>query len=201
MTDPEELPVLPDLQAASTMDARLRQIPTDPGLVERAIEAAHIHVLLAREIGDRQALISALGYLGEACRLAGRFEAADAALIEALTLARSIGDERLTVVGMLRLGELRRCQDRYPEAETLLREALRMVDDPGLPECAMYRDFALQHLGKALLDAGRPREAVAVLERALTIRKAAAASLIASTEEVLAHARTAACAGPSAAEA
>lgn len=184
---------LPDLQTLSTMDLRLRQVATDPDAVGRAIEMARVHLSDARSSGDRRAVIRALGYLGEAYRLAGRFDEADVALTEALLLARSSGDARSIAAGTIRLGELRRCQDRYPEAEALLREAATLADDPAHSGCAAYRDFALQHLGKTVLDAGRPDEAIALLERALTIRTAAsAASLIASTEQALSRAKRAA---------
>lgn len=131
-------------------------------------------------------MIRLLGYLGEACRLAGRLDAADAALTEALIASISSGKARSITAGLIRLGELRRCEDRFAEAEKLLREALLLADERGHPDCAVYRDFALQHL-----DVGRPDEAMALFEQALTIRRAAGAtSLTASTEEALRLARS-----------
>lgn len=187
-TEAPNLSALPDLQAMSRMDGRVRQVATDTPTVERAIETARAHLSAARSAGNQRAMIRILGYLGE--RLAGRLDEADATLSEALTASRLAKDARSIVVGLIRLGELRRCQDRYADAEVFLREALAIAEDPGHPECAMYRDFALQHLGKTVLDAGRRDEAVALLERALTIRTASgAASLIASTEQALRRAR------------
>ena len=52
------------------------------------------------------------------------------------------------------------------------------------------RHYALQHLGKTLLDAGARREATALLEDTLALRRAGGdAALIASTERALAAAR------------
>jgi kanamycin kinase len=51
------------------------------------------------------------------------------------------------------------------------------------------RSFALQHLGKALCDAGRADEAIPRLEEALSLRERTGdAALIASTRQALAWA-------------
>jgi tetratricopeptide (TPR) repeat protein len=69
-------------------------------------------------------------------------------------------------------------------AERLLREALTAPD----PD---YEHFVLQHLGKTLLDQGRPGEAAAYLERALELRQATGdTELIRSTQSALERART-----------
>lgn len=85
-------------------------------------------------------------------------------------------------------GELNRCRDRYDVAEALLREALSVSADP---DGGHYRHFALQHLGKALLDAGRFLDAIEALEAALAIRRdLGEPSLIASTKQALSAAWT-----------
>ena len=89
-------------------------------------------------------------YLGNAARLLGRDEEAVAELGESLALAEKLGDERAAATARIRLGEAHRCFDRLAEAEACLRIAL---DGP-----ADVQDFALQHLGKTLLDAGRAAE-------------------------------------------
>jgi tetratricopeptide (TPR) repeat protein len=54
-----------------------------------------------------------------------------------------------------------------------------------------YEDFALQHLGKCLVEMGRVDEAIACFDRALILRwMKADPELIASTEEALAGARS-----------
>ena len=54
----------------------------------------------------------------------------------------------------------------------------------------VHIDFALQHLGKALVDAGRPARAATLLEEALELRRERGdAQLIESTEFALARAR------------
>jgi tetratricopeptide (TPR) repeat protein len=166
------------------MDARLCQVVPDRELLDRARSIATAYVADARRRGDEPALVHALGYLGEAERIAARFPESEKALDEALVVATRRGDRRLRVAALIRLGELDRCRDRYDAAEALLREALSV--SAGM-EAAGYRHFALQHLGKTLLDASRLPEAGEVLEAALAIRRdLGEPSLIASTEQALA---------------
>lgn len=181
------LPSLPDLQGASLMDARLRQVVADRSLLDRARPVAESHITDAQRRGDEPALVRALGYLGEVDRIAGRFAESQMVLERALDIATRRGERRMRVATLIRLGELNRCRDRVDAAEALLREALDGSSDP---DCADYRHFALQHLGKTLLDAGRFGDAVETLETALAVRRdLGEPSLIASTEQALAAAR------------
>lgn len=121
------------------------------------------------------------GYLGNAARLLGRDDEAISELERSRELANELGDARRSTVATIRLAEAHRSADRLELAERLLREAL------GTGEC---RDFALQHLGKTLLDAGRRDEAIETLAAALALRRATGdAALVASTEQALALAR------------
>ena len=167
---------LPDLEALSTEGARLRWVASDREAVERAAAAAERE--LAR--GESARL---LGYLGNAHRLLGRHDEAVAAHERAVELADG---DRALAVALTRLGESYRCADRYEDAEASLRRALELAP----PEVAHY---ALQHLGKTLLDRGAAGEAAEALDRALAERRAAGdPALIASTERALAAVRRAA---------
>jgi tetratricopeptide (TPR) repeat protein len=167
------------LSARCGWDERLRQVPGDPGSVEQAIELARAELAATSDPREQCRLH---GYLGNAARLLGRDEEAIAELGEGLTLAEGVGDERAVTTARIRLGEAHRCFDRLAEAEACLRVAL------GGP--AGLRDFALQHLGKTLLDAGRTAEAAQALEAALELRLAKGdLALVASTEQALAIAR------------
>ncbi|HKU57495.1 MAG TPA: hypothetical protein VJP41_10785 [Gaiellaceae bacterium] len=112
-------------------------------------------------------------YAGQAARLLGDGEAAIRHLSRALELVPSAR-------ARVRLGEAYRCADRLAEAERELRGALsesQTADD---------EHYALQHLGKTLVDAGCREEAAAALEHALALRKAVGeAGLVASTEAAL----------------
>jgi kanamycin kinase len=171
--------VLPDLDASVRWDERLRQVPTDPAAVERAVELARAELAAT---DDPRELCRLHGYLGNAARLLGRDEEALRQLRRSLELAERLADERARTVATIRIGEAHRCFDRLDEAEATLRGAL-----DGAPE---LRHFALQHLGKTLADQGRAAEAVPLLEEALALRLAEGdEELAASTRLALERAR------------
>jgi tetratricopeptide (TPR) repeat protein len=171
---------LPDLEALSREDERLRWVAADPGTVEEA--AARAERQLREEGADRLRL---LGYLGNAYRLLGRHEEAVAAHEGARDLAASREQRRAHAVALVRLGESYRCADRLAEAEATLRAAVEVAP----PEVA---HFALQHLGKTLLDRGAAAESAAVLEEALRLRRERGdQDLVRSSERALEAARSA----------
>jgi tetratricopeptide (TPR) repeat protein len=171
--------VLPDLGQLGGWDERLRQVPTDEQAVAGAIELARAELAATADLREQCRLH---GYLGNAARMLGREDEALHELGRSLELAERLRDERARTVAAIRIGEVERCFDRLDEAEATLRDALE-----GAPE---LRHFALQHLGKTLLDLGRTREAVEALQSALELRLAVGDdSLVASTRLALEHAR------------
>jgi len=163
------LPQLPDLASLARMDERLREVPTDRPAVETALAEAERRLAA----GETAALHT---YAGQAARLLGRNESAISHLSRALDLEPS-------PQARIRLGEAYRCADRPDDALSELTAALAGARE------TPYEDFALQHLGKALLDAGRGREAVEVLAAALELRRAKGDPLLVeSTERALARA-------------
>ena len=171
--------MLPDLGELGAWDERLRQVPTDAEAVAGAVELARAELAATVDVREQCRLH---GYLGNAARLLGREDEALRELGRSLELADHLGDERARTVATIRIGEALRCFDRLDEAEARLRDALAGP--------AELRHFALQHLGKTLLDLGRTGEAVEVLESALELRRAAGdESLVASTRLALEHAR------------
>jgi HTH-type transcriptional regulator, pleiotropic regulator of extracellular virulence genes len=174
---------LPDLEGLSVYDERLRAVAGDPAPVERAAQSAEAALLEARGRVDVRAEIRLLGYLGNARRMLGDVDGAVACLRRSLGLAESGGFERAAVVALIRLGEAHRCADEFARAEEVIAAALARAPRD-------LRDFALQHLGKCLLDAGHVERAEAVLEEALALRREKGdAELIRSTAAALARAR------------
>jgi tetratricopeptide (TPR) repeat protein len=173
---------LPDLNRLARMEA-LRQVPSDPPAVEHAVAAAEAALASARAERDDEAVRRLLGYLGGAYRMLGRLDAAIAAHEEERALAEHAADGSRLVVALIRLGEAYRCADRYDDAAAALRDALALAP-PDLEH------FALQHLGKVLLDGGDVSGAEECLERSLELRRALGdPELVASTEQALAAAR------------
>jgi tetratricopeptide (TPR) repeat protein len=176
---------LPDLRALTINDGRLCGHAADRDAVVAALAAGERALATARGWGDRREEARMLGYCAEAKRLLGKEADAIPRVEAALAIARDLGDEQLLRANTIRLGELARSAGDVDTAIRVLREALAAAR-----EDRYLLDFALQHLGKALWNAGRASEAVPLLEEALAIRRASgSAGLVASTEEALAAAR------------
>jgi len=177
-------PELPDLTRFTAFDDRLRSVAVDSTAVEAALTAAMVALARTDDDGERSRL---LGYIGNAERLLGRHADAIAHLLESVETAQP-GATRTRAVALIRLGEAYRCADRPAESEKRLREALDVIDADA--DSNDLRDFALQHLGKSMVDAGRAYEALPLLEEALELRKAKGApDLVASTALALERAR------------
>ncbi|MEJ7838800.1 MAG: hypothetical protein WKF81_08285 [Thermomicrobiales bacterium] len=176
---------LPDLQPMTMMDDRLRQIPIDRDRFELAMETWRRELERARTSGDRRRLRTVLANLGSGYRILGDFERADTCLIEARRLASADGSTVATIAADIRLAELDRCHNRYAEAEQRLRSVIDRIE---VSESDQFLDFALQHLGKVLIDSGQFDDAQQTLERSLLLRKAIQdPELIASTLQALDH--------------
>ena len=179
---------LPALEAYATDDERLRQVAHDREAVAAAAAQARAALADARRRGDRGSEVRLLGYLGNAMRILGDTDASLGYLRESAGLARELGDERRELIALIRLGETHRCRDEYDDAERVLRDALGRAE--AAPALADYVDFALQHLGKALVDRGEAAAAAECLERALAVRRAKGdPELVASTERALERAK------------
>lgn len=178
---------LPDLQALTVNDDRLRGRAADPDAVRSALAHGESNLQAALASADPRQIARSLGYCAEAERLLDDFDAAERRVREALDIARALHDERLTRANTIRLGELARSCGNSDAAIRLLDGARQAAAaDPD----RYLLDFALQHLGKALWNAGRPHEAIPLLEQALDLRrKLCNPGLIASTQEALAAAR------------
>jgi len=178
------VPELPDLSLHGLFDQQLREVASDPAAVQRALAAGR--QALAEATGPREEA-RLLGYVGNALRMLGRHAEAEAAQARALALAEELGDARGLVVARIRLGEALRCADELERAEAELRTALAAARaQPSLG----LTDFALQHLGKTLLDGGRAREAEPLLAEALVLREAKGDdALVESTRLALDRAR------------
>jgi kanamycin kinase len=169
---------LPELGPLVRFDERLREVALDPAAVEEALREATVALDAAGETADR---VSLLRYAGDAARILGRADESIAFFRRALEAA----DGKRAIAARIGLGEAYRCADRPVEAVAELEQALADARHGGA-----YVDFALQHLGKALVDAGGHERAVRLLEEALELRRDRGdAELVESTELALARAR------------
>lgn len=166
---------LPDLRPLVRFDEQLREVPVDRAAVERALKAA------TRALEADADDVKLLSYAGNAARILGRADESIALFERALAAAAG---ER-AIAARIGLGEAYRCADRPAEAVAELEQALTESRQAGA-----YVDFALQHLGKAVLDAGDPARAAGLLAEALELRRRRGdAALTESSELALARAR------------
>jgi tetratricopeptide (TPR) repeat protein len=145
-------------------------------------------LLTARDAGDRAERLQLLGQIGNDQRALGNLIEAEMFLTEAVALARHLGDTRREAANLIRLATARQYGGQHAEAEAMFRAAVALTISGAASD---YEDFALQHLGKCLVEMGRVDEAIACFDRALILRwMKADPELIASTEEALAGARS-----------
>lgn len=133
--------------------------------------------------GDRAERLHLLGQIGNDQRALGNLVEAEMFLTEAVALARTLGDKRREAANLIRLATARQYGGGHVEAEAIFREALALTASG---DASDYEDFALQHLGKCLVEMGRTDEAITCFDRALVLRwMKADPELIASTEQAL----------------
>lgn len=179
---------LPDISDSIAFDENLREIVTGPERVAFAIRRARKRLQQARDVGNATQILRTLGYLTDACRVAGELDAAVRYGQEAVERARSAANRNAEVANLIRLGEAHKYRDEHAIAEPLFRQALALSTEG---DARTLHDFALQHLGKCLIEMGKYDEAIVSLEQALDIRRGKATqALIESTEQALRLART-----------
>lgn len=178
---------LPDISAATKLDENLREVVSQPARLAYALRRGRKRLQQDRDDGNDTQILRTLGYLTDACRVAGELDAAVAYGQEALERSRAAGNRNAEVANLIRLGEAHKYRDEHTIAEALFREALALSADG---EAQALHDFALQHLGKCLLEMARYDESIAYLERALELRREKGLKpLIDSTEQALNLAR------------
>jgi tetratricopeptide (TPR) repeat protein len=158
---------LPDLQRYTAFDEELRELPTDRLVFTQAIREAQKQLKQAMQDSDDVVIIRLLGYLGDACRVAGRLTEAVEYLDEAVRRAQQCGISRAEYPNRIRLAEVHKYRGEWAVAEGMLQQVAKTLQDD--PQSDLYH-FALQHWGKCLLDQQKWDEAIAILEETLAIR-------------------------------
>lgn len=153
-----------DIEDFIVSDARQRMAPSSRPALREAVQAA----LAELEFSEGGSRVVLLRRIGSGLTALGDYEAAQRILGEALELAVRLGDPRAEVAARINLGDALRyagdLQAAAAQYEPALALARRTVPD--------RVDFALQHYGKHLIDAGRAEEARACLREALELRRA-----------------------------
>jgi tetratricopeptide (TPR) repeat protein len=168
-----------DIEDLIVMDARQRMAPASRPALQTAVRARLAELDRAGTSAERLLL---LRRIGSGLTALGDFDAARRVLGEALELASGMGDPRAEVAARINLGDALRYAGELEAAAAQYEPALALAREHA-PDRV---DFALQHYGKHLIDAGRPAQALACLREALELRRAKGDSgLVESTIKAL----------------
>jgi tetratricopeptide (TPR) repeat protein len=154
-----------DIEDFIVSDARQRMAPSSRPELREAVRAAMAELESVDPGGPRIVL---LRRIGSGLTALGDFEAAQRILGEALDLAVRLGDPRAEVAARINLGDALRYAGDLRAAAAQYEPALALARK-SVPDRV---DFALQHYGKHLIDAGRADDALACLREALELRRA-----------------------------
>jgi len=165
-----------------TQNAGLRMVPVDPSELTTAVGQLQEELRALPEGTDparAQALTRWIG-IGQMCL--GHHEEARTHLRRSLDLAAAMGNTRAVVATGINLGDSHRYAGDMRTADALYRSAL----DTARSQHPELVDFALQHIGKHLMERGDLAGAEAHLQEALRLRIAKGDSeLIESTQAAL----------------
>src|SRR4051812_47840363 len=139
------------------------------GEPERALPFLEDALALRRQAGVRREELITLNNLGDAWRRLGEPKKALDSYRQALKLAQAQEDPWQEALTRLHLGEIELDLGEPPAALREIEPGLRSLREKGLRQGELY---ALELQGRALVLAGRPREALPVLREALAGRQA-----------------------------
>ncbi|WP_349408509.1 tetratricopeptide repeat protein [Pseudalkalibacillus sp. SCS-8] len=158
----------------------LREKPKDPEVIKAFVSKLEVALKHVEEDEDVYFL---QGTLGNLYRILGQPEKAIAHLTRSLEVAIEKKDEKKEVVSYIRLGEALKYDNQHEMALHYFNRAFTYCEKSDLK---VFKDFALQHKGKCLLEQGKLDEALSCFHEALEIRKAKnEPSLIDSTEQAI----------------
>lgn len=161
----DDLEVAETLNNLAAIETRRRRLPEAEALFQRALEIRRRNY----PEGVHPRIATTLNNLAVIYQLMERFEASEAAHLEVLALRRQLFGEAHPDVGssLNNLAQVRRSLGNLEGAEEANREAVeiyRRAADPGLV-------FLTYNRGEILTDLGRTREAEALFEESLELRR------------------------------
>lgn len=116
------------------------------GQLNLAVARAQAGLLLARQVGNREAALQSLVILGEAALLRGDVPLAEGRLLQARRELPTPDDPRMSAWVSWHLGELRRAQGKLDEAEALYRSSFEQREQHQLGGFAAESLVALASL-------------------------------------------------------
>ncbi|MGX2995600.1 tetratricopeptide repeat protein [Streptomyces sp. JNUCC 64] len=170
------------LQHLIAQDEALRMVPVDRARLSTAVARIREEFVTLAEGADAAGARSLARWTGIGLLALGDYDDALRFLRRSLELASASGNSRAVVANELNLGDAYRYVGQAHTAEALYRRALDSARDRH-PDLV---DFALQHLGKHLMEQGGLTSARAHFQEALRLRTAKGdTALIESTQAAL----------------
>jgi tetratricopeptide (TPR) repeat protein len=163
----------------------MREQPIDEAELQSVLAEANTYLrqVLQEPKVNNYVLIFLYSYLGNGYRVLYQTVRAVQYLEKALDLARQEEDLQEELRALIRLGEALKYDDRHEAALACFEQALAISSYKDLEH---YRDYALQHMGKCLLELGEYEHALLRFEEALELRrKKNDPSLILATETAI----------------
>jgi len=161
----------------------LREKASDPLILNQIINQAE-RLLKDSDENDKYFLY---GVLGNFYRINGQAQKAIKCLTYCYDRAVKEKNTIKEIISLIRLGEALKYNRNHKKALEHFNKALEMCEDHKIDE---YFDFALQHIGKCLMELAMLKEAEECFQKALKLRKAKGNhSLIDSTEQAIALVR------------
>ncbi|GHO97801.1 hypothetical protein KSF_078490 [Reticulibacter mediterranei] len=152
----------------------------DPVALAQKIERDSAALVLAK---DEEARLELISRIGSNYTNLWQEERAVPILERALALAQQLGNNRIEIVNLISLATAQQYCGNRDQAEILFQEALQKMQEYNQPS---YKDVALHHLGRCLVEQGKLSEALDCFERALILRKEKGDRLfIASTQRAI----------------
>ncbi|MCJ0868091.1 tetratricopeptide repeat protein [Streptomyces sp. AP-93] len=170
------------LQHLIAQDGDLRMVPTDRDQLTAAVEKIREELLALPEGTDGDRARDLTRWTGIGLMTLGHHDDARVFLRQALDLAAASGNTRAVIAAELNLADAYRYAGEAQAADAFYRRAL----DGARGQHPELVDFALQHLGKHLMEQGDLATARAHLQEALRLRITEGdAGLIESTQAAL----------------
>jgi tetratricopeptide (TPR) repeat protein len=163
----------------------LREQPVDEEELKAVLEEANTYLrqVLQEPKLDPQVLIYLYSYLGNGYRVLYQTSKAVQYLEKALELTKKEEDLKGELRALIRLGEAFKYDERHEAALACFGQALAISSYKDLEH---YRDYALQHMGKCLLELGEYENALLRFDEALELRKKKGnQSLVLATETAI----------------
>jgi CHAT domain-containing protein len=157
----EQIPAAKDPEFEAQVLTNLGAAHRDFGNIDEALQAYSAALQLRQKLGEATHISASLRGLGSTYYVAGDYERAQSYLQRALEAARAVGDGRSQAAILTYLGNIAFLGSDYDAALALHRDAERLTNsDHG-------RAVRRLLIGKDLLVAGHPSEALAISEEVL----------------------------------